>query len=135
MIVNIDSCRFTIYYRAMAVVSQADVLPIADDGGFCCPPILTETVSSEDAIVAAGIFKALSDPARVRLLSAIASGGPDGVCVYELTEPMDLSQPTVSHHLKLLHDAGLVSRARRGTWVYYSLRRDAMSLVARALGQ
>ena len=117
----------------MTNVAVSDLLPIAEAGIFCCPPILSETISEEDANVAAGIFKALADPARVRLLSAIASGGVDGVCVCELTEPMDLSQPTVSHHLKVLYEAGLVGRERRGTWVYYTLRRDAIGLVARAL--
>ena len=72
--------------------------------------------------MAAGIFKALADPARVRLLSAIAAGSEDGICVCELTEPLNLSQPTVSHHLKVLFEAGLVGRERRGTWVYYTLR-------------
>jgi ArsR family transcriptional regulator len=117
----------------MTNVAESDLLPIADAPVFCCPPILSETVSEQDAVVAASIFKALADPARVRLLSAIASGGEAGVCVCELTEPMDLSQPTVSHHLKVLYEAGLVGRERRGTWVYYSLRRDAIALVARAL--
>ena len=100
---------------------------------FCCPPILSEAISEEDANVAAGIFKALADPARVRLLSAIAAGSEAGVCVCELTEPLHLSQPTVSHHLKVLFEAGLVGRERRGTWVYYTLRGDAIALVARAL--
>jgi ArsR family transcriptional regulator len=117
----------------MTNVAESDLLPIADAPAFCCPPILTETISEEDATVAAGIFKALADPARVRLLSAIASGGEAGLCVCELTEPMDLSQPTVSHHLKVLFEAGLVGRQRKGTWVYYTLRRDAVALLSRAI--
>ena len=118
----------------MTNVAESDLLPVIDtESAFCCPPILSETISEADATVAAGIFKALADPARVRLLSAIASGGTEGVCVCELTEPMDLSQPTVSHHLKVLFEAGLVGRERRGTWVYYTLRGDSIELVSRAL--
>jgi ArsR family transcriptional regulator len=117
----------------MTNVAESDLLEIASSTLICCPPILTETISEEDAVIAAGIFKALADPARVRLLSAIASGGPEGVCVCELTEPMDLSQPTVSHHLKVLYEAGLVDRERRGTWVYYTPRREAIELVSKAL--
>jgi ArsR family transcriptional regulator len=117
----------------MTNIAETDLLPIVDAGAFCCPPILSETISEQDAVLVAGVFKALADPARVRLLSAIASAGGEGVCVCELTEPMDLSQPTVSHHLKVLFEAGLVGRERRGTWVYYSLRGDAIALVARAL--
>ena len=117
----------------MSQVLEADLIPVEDAGAVCCPAILTPGISEEDAVIAAGIFKALGDPARVRLLSAIASGGEEGVCVCELTEPLQLAQPTVSHHLKVLHEAGLVNRARRGTWVYYSLRQDTLALVSRAL--
>ena len=116
----------------MTNVAESDLLPVADAAPFCCPQILTETISEQDAVVAAGIFKALADPARVRLLSAIAAGGEAGVCVCELTEPMDLSQPTVSHHLKVLYEAGLVGRERRGTWVYYRLQGDAVAVIGQA---
>lgn len=73
----------------------------------------------------AKMFKALGDPIRLRLLSMIASTPGDGeVCVCDLTSPFELSAPTISYHLKILREAGLVSSDRRGTWVYYSLRRD-----------
>lgn len=79
------------------------------------------------------MFKALGDPVRLRLLSMIASG-PDGeVCVCELTPAFDLSQPTISHHLKLLRQAGLVDAERRGTWVYYRLRPETTDRMAAAL--
>lgn len=117
----------------MTRIAEADTLPMADTAEFCCPPILGETISEEDAIIAAGIFKALAEPARVHLLSTIAAGGAEGVCVCELVAPLDLSQPTVSHHLRVLHDAGLVHRERRGTWAYYSLRADAIAMLAQAL--
>jgi ArsR family transcriptional regulator len=99
----------------------------------CCPPVLNGQVSDKDAALAAKVFKALAEPARVRLISTIAAGGADGTCVCELVEPLDLSQPTVSHHLKVLYEAGLVSRQKRGTWAYYRLRPEAMSIVALAL--
>ena len=117
----------------MTNLTESDLLPIANATEFSCPPILTEAISEEDATLAAGIFKALAEPARVRLLSTIAAGGADGVCACELVEPLGLSQPTVSHHLKVLYAAGLVGRDRRGTWVYYNLRVDALAIVARAL--
>jgi ArsR family transcriptional regulator len=99
----------------------------------CCPALLTSPISVQDADLAASIFKALADPARVRLLSLIASAGEGGACVCELVPPLELSQPTVSHHLKKLHEAGLISRERRRTWIYYRLRDEAVEVVARAL--
>jgi ArsR family transcriptional regulator len=75
-------------------------------------------LDEEQAVELASVFKALSDPVRLRLLSLIASHGGE-VCVCELTPQFDLSQPTISHHLKLLRQAGLVDCERRGTWVYY----------------
>ena len=117
----------------MTKIAESDLLPLAAEPAVCCPLILSATISEEDAVVAARIFKALGDPARVRLLSAIAAGSEEGVCVCELTEPLELSQPTVSHHLKVLFEAGLVARERRGTWVYYTLRRDTVALLAQAL--
>ena len=107
--------------------------PLVDEFLACCPALLTSPVSEQEAELAASIFKALADPARVRLLSLIAAAGERGACVCELVLPFELSQPTVSHHLKKLHDAGLVSRERRGTWIYYRLREDSLGVVSRAL--
>ncbi len=77
------------------------------------------------------MFKALGDSVRLRLLSMIASASDDGeVCVCDLTGPFDLSAPTISYHLKILREAGLVTSDRRGTWVYYSLRRDNLSMLS-----
>jgi ArsR family transcriptional regulator len=85
----------------------------------CCPPIFRDRLERRDAEELAATFKALSDPARIRLLSLIAAQPEGEACVCYLTEPVGLSQPTVSHHLKLLNDAGLLEREKRGAWVYY----------------
>ncbi|ABM14018.1 MULTISPECIES: ArsR/SmtB family transcription factor [Mycolicibacterium] len=78
----------------------------------------------------AATFKALADPARVKLLSLIAAARDGEACICDLTAPLGLSQPTVSHHMKLLVDAGLVSRQQRGKWAYYRIQRDALDRVA-----
>jgi ArsR family transcriptional regulator, arsenate/arsenite/antimonite-responsive transcriptional repressor len=118
----------------MAVNSQTlESLPLLDELEACCPRLLTAPIADEEAELAARIFRALADPARVRLLSIIATAGDDGACVCELVPSLDLSQPTVSHHLKVLHEAGLISRERRRSWVYYRLRKDSVSVVTRAL--
>lgn len=89
--------------------------------------ITSGIVGMEDAQNVARVFKALSDPTRVRLLSLIAAN-PDGeVCLCELTEPVELTQPTVSHHMKLLVDAGLVTRDQRGRWAYYAIDMQAFA--------
>jgi ArsR family transcriptional regulator, arsenate/arsenite/antimonite-responsive transcriptional repressor len=84
----------------------------------CCAPVLDGTLTEADASELARRFKVLGDPARLRLLSLIAAA-PGGVCACELVEPLGRSQPTVSHHLKALREAGLVESERRGTWVWY----------------
>jgi ArsR family transcriptional regulator len=99
----------------------------------CCPPLLGELISDEEAEVAARVFRALGDPARVRLLSMVASSEDREACVCDLVPGMDLSQPTVSHHLKVLHEAGLLDRERRGSWVYYRLRPEALSAIGKAV--
>ena len=85
----------------------------------CCTPLSREPLGEYDAKALAGMFKALSDPVRLRLLSLIASHDGGEACVCDLTGPFDVSQPTISHHLKVLREAGLVGSERRGTWVYY----------------
>jgi ArsR family transcriptional regulator len=87
----------------------------------CCAPVLEGRLAKADAEQLAAAFKAIADPARLRLLSFIAAQPSGEACVCYLTEPLGLSQPTVSHHLKLLFDAGLLERERRGTWVYYRI--------------
>src|SRR5687768_2802763 len=108
-------------------------LPLADVRDACCVPLTAAPLSAADAVLLAGRLKALADPARLRLFSLILSCGDDGGCVCDLTEPVGLSQPTVSHHLKVLHDAGLVTREQRGVWAYYRADRAALADLAGAL--
>ncbi|MGW7048655.1 ArsR/SmtB family transcription factor [Streptomyces avermitilis] len=97
------------------------VLGRNDEAGACCPGLLTAPLDEDQAVELAKVFKALGDPVRLRLLSMIASRAGGEVCVCDLTPAFDLSQPTISHHLKLLRQAGLIDCERRGTWVYYWL--------------
>jgi ArsR family transcriptional regulator, arsenate/arsenite/antimonite-responsive transcriptional repressor len=99
----------------------------------CCAPITAAVLDEDDAATLAAGFKVLADPARLRLLSLLAAH-PDGeACVCDLTEPLDLSQPTVSHHLRLLHGAGLVSRQKRGTFSYYRIAPERLAILRAAL--
>ena len=95
----------------------------------CCAPLAAPLLDEQEAVATAELFKALGDPARVRIVNLLATSG-QSVCVCELVEPLALSQPTVSHHMKKLLDAGLVERQQRGKWAYYSLRRDAVEKLA-----
>jgi ArsR family transcriptional regulator len=85
----------------------------------CCPTVLSSPLTDERASALAADFAVLSDPVRLRLLSLIASAPSGEACVCELVEPLDRSQPTVSHHLKILVDAGLIAGEKRGRWVWY----------------
>jgi ArsR family transcriptional regulator len=98
----------------------------------CCTPLGAPSLTDDQAQATAQLFKALADPHRVKILNLLATS-PEPVCVCEFTEPLGLSQPTVSHHLKKLMDAGLLDREQRGTWAYYSLRPDALGGLAAAL--
>ncbi|WP_026127198.1 ArsR/SmtB family transcription factor [Nocardiopsis xinjiangensis] len=99
----------------------------------CCPGLLTSSLNEEESVELARAFKALADPVRLRLLSMIATQDGGEVCVCDLTPAFDLSQPTVSHHLKLLREAGLIAAERRGTWVYYRLLPGATDRLATVL--
>jgi ArsR family transcriptional regulator, arsenate/arsenite/antimonite-responsive transcriptional repressor len=92
----------------------------------CCAPLSAEVLSDVEAAATAELFKALADPARVRIVNLLATSDGEPVCVCHLIEPLGLTQPTVSHHLKKLLDAGLVEREQRGRWAYFALRRDAV---------
>jgi ArsR family transcriptional regulator, arsenate/arsenite/antimonite-responsive transcriptional repressor len=98
------------------------VLPVIS----CCRPLAAPALSAEEAETTAQLFKALADPARVKIVNLLATSD-EAVCVCELLEPLGLSQPTVSHHLKKLTDAGLLVREQRGVWAYYSLNPEAIA--------
>ena len=97
----------------------------------CCRPLDDELTAGE-AEATAAVFKALADPTRVRIVSMLARN-PEPICVCELTPPLGLSQPTVSHHLKKLVQAGLLTREQRGVWAYYTLDRDGLERAASVL--
>ncbi|GAB3632654.1 ArsR/SmtB family transcription factor [Microbacterium sp. AGC85] len=108
-------------------------LPTTIDASTCCVPRVTSSLTTEDAERVSRVFKALGDPTRVRLLSLIAAGDGGEACICDLTEPVGLSQGTVSHHMKLLTDAGLVTREQRGKWAYFALNDGALDAAAAAL--
>jgi ArsR family transcriptional regulator, arsenate/arsenite/antimonite-responsive transcriptional repressor len=100
----------------------------------CCPPLSAQPLSAEQAGQIAPLLKALADPVRLRLMSLVASHAGGEVCVCDLTAAFDLSQPTISHHLKVLHDAGLVERDKRGVWVYYRARTESLAGLGALIG-
>ncbi|NUR27460.1 MAG: helix-turn-helix transcriptional regulator [Catenulispora sp.] len=102
-------------------MSKKELLPVLQpaEASACCTPLAREPLAEADATDLAKVFKALADPVRLRLFSLIASFDGGQACVCDLTGEFDVSQPTISHHLKVLRDAGLVDSERRGTWVYY----------------
>ncbi|HET6627406.1 MAG TPA: metalloregulator ArsR/SmtB family transcription factor [Nocardioidaceae bacterium] len=104
-------------------------LPVLNDALACCTPLAGEPMSEEQAGQVAPLLKALADPVRLRLMSMVLSHHGGEACVCDLTPAFDLSQPTISHHLKVLHEAGLVDREKRGVWVYYKARPDAMAAI------
>jgi ArsR family transcriptional regulator len=110
------------------MISLQTLEPGADAA--CCAPSAKPSLSADEAQQRALVFKALADPNRLRLLSIVRSGASGEACVCDLTEPLDLGQPTVSHHLKILVEAGLLTREKRGTWAYYSLVPGALEQAA-----
>ena len=100
----------------------------------CCSPLTSEPLSAQQAERIAPLLKALADPVRLRLLSLVASHADGEACVCDLNDAFDLSQPTISHHLKVLHEVGLLDREKRGVWVYYAVRREALTDLGSLLG-
>jgi ArsR family transcriptional regulator len=99
----------------------------------CCAPLTREPLSAGAAVELARTLKAIADPARLRLLSMVAAHDGGEACVCDLTEPLGLSQPTVSHHLKVLVEAGLLTREKRGVWAYFSLVPGALDSLGAVL--
>ena len=116
--------------------STIELLPAAGPGSgmeACSIPLVGEPVSEAAAVGLAQVFKALGDPVRIRLVSLIGAHQGGEVCVCDLTTAFDLTQPTISHHLKVLRSAGIIDSERRGTWVYYRLVPAALDRVAAVL--
>ena len=113
-------------------MSKQQLTLTASTAGGCCAPISSAVLEAEQAAEGAAAFKALADPVRLRLLSIIASAG-DEMCVCDITPQFDVSGPTISHHLKVLREAGLVDCERRGTWVYYWPIRERMQWISSLL--
>ena len=111
-------------------------LPLLDPAGtaVCCPPLSAEPLSAEQAELVAPQLKALADPVRLRLMSLVASHPGGEACVCDLNDAFDLTQPTISHHLKVLHEAGLLDRDKRGVWVYYRARTEALATLGALIG-
>ena len=105
-------------------------LPLA---GTCCAPLLREPITADQAAGLARMLKALADPTRLRLVSLIAARDDGEACVCDLTEPLGLTQPTISHHLKVLVDAGIFTRDKRGVWAYYALVPEALNALSAVL--
>ncbi len=100
----------------------------------CCSPLLHEPLSVDQAERIAPLLKALAEPVRLRLLSLVASYADGEACVCDLAQAFDLTQPTISHHLKVLHELGLLDRSKRGVWVYYRVRTDALADLGSLIG-
>jgi ArsR family transcriptional regulator len=115
----------------MATLQAADrpdvTLPLISD---CCSPVVGDVLTAGEAETLAASLKAIADPVRLRLISLVATHDGGEACVCELTEPVGLSQPTVSHHLKILVDAGVLARQQRGKWAYYRLVPSALNAIS-----
>ncbi|MDG9702846.1 helix-turn-helix transcriptional regulator [Streptomyces sp. DH37] len=114
-------------------MSNAKALPVLDENAVpCCPPLTERPLTAEEAERTAAMFKALGDPVRLRLFSAVASHAGGEACVCDISD-VGVSQPTVSHHLKKLREAGLLTSERRGTWVYYRVEPSVLAAMGRFL--
>jgi len=112
------------------VAGTRPALPLADA---CCTPLLREPITASQAADLARLLKALADPTRLRLVSMVAAHDGGEACVCDLTEPLGLTQPTISHHLKILVEAGIFTRDKRGVWAYYALVPSAMDALSAVL--
>jgi ArsR family transcriptional regulator, arsenate/arsenite/antimonite-responsive transcriptional repressor len=124
----IDVCQCDAYAGRMSRTAPATLADL------CCAPVLAGPLDQASAEQLAAGYKVLADPARLRLLSLVGAAGELGACTCDLVEPVGLSQPTVSHHLGVLHDAGLVSRRKDGRNTYYAVRPAALAALRDALG-
>lgn len=112
-------------------MSNKKAVAVIDDR--CCAPLVSEPLGESDALAMVPLLKALADPVRLRLVSLIASHEGGEACVCELTGAFELTAPTISHHLKVLREAGLLDAERRGTWIYYQVDPDAYRRISTLL--
>jgi ArsR family transcriptional regulator, arsenate/arsenite/antimonite-responsive transcriptional repressor len=124
---DINICQYREVSKSLIVLGEPDA-------AVCCAPLSDNALSAEQAERIAPLLKALGDPVRLRLMSLVASHPGGEVCVCDLNSAFDLSQPTISHHMKVLHEAGLVDREKRGVWVYYRARTAALASLAALIG-
>jgi ArsR family transcriptional regulator len=115
--------------KDVEAVGRTELMAAVEAPIACCAPLAAPVLDEEAAHATAQLFKALADPARVRIVNALATA-EEPVCACEFEPALGLSQPTVSHHLKKLTDAGLLEREQRGKWAYFSLKRDAVEKLA-----
>src|SRR5215471_10461456 len=135
--IDIDLCQYMQMPKTLASEAPAaNPLTLLDpaSAAACCAPLSAEPLSAERATLLAPLLKALADPVRLRLMSLIASHPGGEACVCDLTGAFDLSQPTISHHLKVLHETGLIDRDKRGVWAYYRVRTEALASLGALIG-
>jgi ArsR family transcriptional regulator len=125
--IDIEVCQYRCMSKLLPLLEPAETAA-------CCPPLSAEPLSAEQAGLVAPQLKALADPVRLRLMSLVASHPGGEACVCDLNDAFDLTQPTISHHLKVLHEAGLLDRDKRGVWVYYRARTQALASLAALIG-
>src|SRR5215213_9025079 len=114
-------------------MSRQGAPPANVDAAKCCAPVVGTALSEQEAVALARVFKALADPVRLRLLSMITAAEGGEACVCDLTVGFELSGPTISHHLKVLRETGLIEGDRRGTWIYYRAVPQALEAASAAL--
>ncbi len=123
---DIDICQ---YLRMSKSLTLTPLQTVA-----CCSPLVSAPLTDESAERIAPLLKAMADPVRLRLLSLVAAHADGEACVCDLNDAFDLSQPTISHHLKVLHESGLLERSKRGVWVYYRVQREALADLSALIG-
>jgi len=124
---GIDFCQYRCMSNSVTVINPAETAA-------CCSPLTAEPLTMEQAEQVAPLLKALADPVRLRLLSLVACHEGGEACICELNDVFELSQPTISHHMKVLGDAGLVDRDKRGVWVYYKIGPQALASLGTLIG-
>ena len=124
---DIDICQYRRVSKSLIELTPVQTVA-------CCSPLMKKPLGADQAERIAPLLKALADPVRLRLLSLVASHADGEACVCDLNDAFDLSQPTISHHLKVLHEVGLLDRRKRGVWVYYQIRAEALDDLGSLIG-